>query len=162
MTNLQSSPQSRVSRRTLYIVTALLFAIFVGLSFILDFSPGISIGENSWHFLRSMLMLFPGAFILIGLFEVWVSREVVERHLGNQSGLLGYFWVVLLASTIMAPMVVAIPVAHSLSKKGARLEMVVAFLSASTICRIPMTVFEASYLGIPFSLVRLVVSLPPG
>jgi len=78
----------------------------------------------------------------------------------NQSGLMGYFWVILLSCTIMAPLIVALPIAHSLSKKGARLQLVIAFLSASTICRIPMTVFEATYLGIPFTVVRLIVSLP--
>lgn len=42
------------------------------------------------------------AFILIGLFEVWIDRSVVEGHLGNQSGLLGYFSIILLASTVTA------------------------------------------------------------
>jgi len=143
-----------------YIGIAGLFAVFVAVSYIADYPSGIQIAENSWQFLRSMLLLFPAAFILIGLFEVWIDRSVVERHLGSESGLLGYFWVILLAATVLAPMIVALPIAHSLSKKGAKLQLMIAFISASTICRIPMTIFEASYLGIPFSVVRLLVSLP--
>jgi uncharacterized membrane protein YraQ (UPF0718 family) len=143
-----------------YLGIGVLFAIFVCVSYIADYSPGIQIARNSGHFLRSMIMLFPAAFILIGLFEVWIDRSVVERHLGSKSGLLGYFWVILLACTVLAPMIVALPIANSLSKKGARLQLMIGFISASTICRIPMTIFEASYLGIPFSVVRLLVSIP--
>lgn len=143
-----------------YLGTGGLFAVFVAISYITDYSAGIQIAQNSWNFLRSMLLFFPAAFILIGLFDVWIDRSVVEKHLGNKSGLLGYFWVILLAATVLAPMIIALPIAHSLSKKGAKLQLTIAFISASTICRIPMTIFEASYLGIPFSGVRLLVSLP--
>jgi hypothetical protein len=57
-------------------------------------------------------------------------------------------------------MVIALPIAKSLSDKGARLQIVMGFLGFSTVCRIPMSVFEATYLGIPFTLVRFLVSLP--
>jgi uncharacterized membrane protein YraQ (UPF0718 family) len=136
------------------------FAVFVGVSFLVDFQPGIQVAGNSKEFLWSMIRVFPGAFMLIGLFDVWIDRRLVERHLGNTSGPVGYLWMFLLACTVMAPFIVALPIAKSLSEKGARLQMVLAFLSASTICRIPMTVFEATYLGAPFSLVRLLVSIP--
>ena len=138
----------------------LLFALFVGYSYLFRFMPGIHIARNSGRFLLSMITLFPGAFILIGLFEVWVDRSLVERHLGNSTGLIGYFWVILLACTVMAPLIIALPLAHSLAKKGARLQLVIGFISASTVCRIPMAVFEATYLGVPFSIVRLAVSIP--
>lgn len=137
-----------------------LFGIFIIVSFAAGFVPGQIIGENSSNFLLSMISIFPGAFILIGLFEVWIDRKIIERHLGSQSGLLGYFWVIILSCTIMGPLIISFPIAHSLAKKGARLQLVIAFLSAATISRIPMTVFEASYLGVPFSLVRLLVSIP--
>ena len=136
------------------------FAVFIGISHLLQFAPGMAIAEKSGDFIWSMILLFPAAFILIGLFEAWIDRSVVERHLGGNSGWAGYFWVILLASTVMAPLIIALPIAQSLAKKGARLQLVIAFVSASTICRVPMTIFEATYMGIPFSLVRLLVSLP--
>jgi uncharacterized membrane protein YraQ (UPF0718 family) len=137
-----------------------LFALFIGFSYLTRYMPGVRIAENSGRFLLSMITLFPGAFILIGLFEVWVDRGLVERHLGKSTGLLGYFWVILLACTVMAPLIIALPLAHSLAKKGARLSLVIGFLGASTVCRIPMTIFESTYLGVPFSIVRLAVSIP--
>jgi hypothetical protein len=38
--------------------------------------------------------------------------------------------------------------------------VVFTYLSAAGICRIPITLFEASLLGIRFTLVRFAISLP--
>ncbi len=136
------------------------FVVFVVASFVFGLQPGMKLGRISWDFTKTMILMFPGAFILIGLFEVWIDRSLVEKHLGETGGLLGYFWVLLLAFSVMAPMVIALPIAKSLSEKGARLQIVLGFLGFSTVCRIPMSVFEATYLGVPFTLVRFMVSLP--
>jgi uncharacterized membrane protein YraQ (UPF0718 family) len=136
------------------------FAAVVAASYVFGYRPGMELGRNSWAFTKTMILMFPGAFILIGLFEAWIDRAMVEKHLGDTSGFLGYFWVLLLAFTVMAPMIIALPIAKSLSEKGARLQVVMGFLGFSTVCRIPMSIFEATYLGIPFSLVRFAVSLP--
>jgi hypothetical protein len=34
------------------------------------------------------------------------------------------------------------------------------YIGASAICRIPMAIFEASFLGIKFTVIRLAVSIP--
>lgn len=141
-------------------VLAGVFAVLIGASYVFGYRPGMELGRNSWEFTRTMILMFPGAFILIGLFEAWVDRSLVDKHLGSTGGLIGYFWVLLLAFTVMAPMVIALPIAKSLSNKGARLQIVMGFLGFSTVCRIPMSIFEATYLGIPFTLVRFMVSLP--
>lgn len=107
-----------------------------------------------------MLKILPCAFILIGLFEVWVKRETVEKHFGEESGLKGYLWAVLLAGTTVGGLYVAFPVAYSLHSKGARLSVIFTYLGAAAICRVPMTIFEASFLGIKFTAIRLFVSLP--
>lgn len=135
---------------------AVLFAIF---SLSLDYEPGIRLGEHLKEFSLQMLLIFPPAMVLIGLFEVWVERERIERHLGEESGARGFLWAIVLAVTTMAPFMVSIPVGHSLFRKGARLSVVLVYLGAACVCRIPMTVFEASYLGIKFTLIRWSVSL---
>ena len=50
--------------------------------------------------------------------------------------------------------------AYSLYSKGAKLGVVFTYIGASAICRVPMTIFEASFLGIKFSIIRLLVSIP--
>ena len=136
------------------------YIIFLAISLVLGFSPGEEIAQNFASFSIAMLKILPGAFILIGLFEVWVKRETIERHLGEGSGIRGYVWSILLAGATVGGLYVAFPVACSLYGKGAKLSVIFTYIGAAAICRIPMTIFEASFLGIKFSIIRLVVSLP--
>jgi uncharacterized membrane protein YraQ (UPF0718 family) len=144
-------------------ITILLIAsyfIFLGVSWLAGFNPGQQIGHNFAIFSVAMLKILPGAFILIGLFEVWVKREMVERHLGEKSGFRGYLWAILLSATTVGGLHLALPIAYTLGSKGARLSVIFTYLGAAAICRIPMTIFEASFLGIKFTAVRWLVSLP--
>ena len=135
------------------------YIVFIVVSLWLDYSPGEEIARNFGSFSLEMLKIIPAAFILIGLFEVWVKRETVEKHLGEGSGILGYVWVVLLASATVGGLYVAFPIAYSMYHKGARLSVIFTYIGAAAVCRIPMTIFEASFLGITFSAIRLTVSL---
>ena len=135
------------------------YVVFLIFSWILGFTPGKEISQNFGSFSVEMLKILPCAFILIGLFEVWVKRETVERHLGEESGIRGHIWAVLLAG-IPVQLYVALPVAYSLYSRGAKLSVIFTYLGASAICRIPMAIFEASFLGIKFTVIRMLVSLP--
>ena len=137
-----------------------IYFVFIIGSFVIGFQPGKQIGHNFITFSIEMLKILPCAFILIGLFEVWVKKESVEKHLGKGSSVLGYIWVILLAGTTVGGLYVAFPVAYSLFKKGAKLSVIFTYIGASAICRIPMTIFESSFMGIKFSLIRLIVSIP--
>ncbi|RLB01775.1 MAG: hypothetical protein DRG83_09595 [Deltaproteobacteria bacterium] len=136
------------------------YLLFLIGSYIFGFNPGREIGYNFIAFSVDMLKILPCAFVLIGLFEIWVKKETVEKHLGEESGIKGYIWAVLLASTTVGGLYVAFPVAYSLYRKGAKLAVIFTYIGASAICRVPMTIFEASFMGIKFTLVRLFVSLP--
>jgi len=136
------------------------YVTFLIASWIFEFNPGKEISHNFGSFSLEMLKIIPCAFILIGLFEVWVKRETAVKYFGEGSGIRGYLWGVLLASTTIGGLYVALPVAYSLHSKGAKLSVIFTYLGASAICRIPMTIFEASFLGIKFSSIRLLVSIP--
>jgi len=138
----------------------LVFAIFVAVSYKFNYHPGKQIGANFAKFLLNMMKILPPAFVLIGLFEVWVRKEAVERHLGAGSGVKGYLSAIMLAGTIIGGPYVAFPVACSLYNKGARLAVIFTYVSAASICRVPMTIFEASFMGLKFTLIRYLVSLP--
>ena len=136
------------------------YALFIIISLITGYGPGKEISMNFAVFLIGMIKVLPCAFILIGLFEVWVKNETIQKHLGAASGFKGYVWAVLLSGTTVGGLYVAFPVAYSLYNKGARLSVIFTYLGASALCRIPMTIFEASFLGLKFSIIRLLVSLP--
>jgi len=149
-----------MKRNVIKIVGISVYIVFILFSFIIGFDPGKQIGKNFVTFSIDMLKILPCAFILIGLFEIWVKKETVEKHFGKESGIRGYIWAVLLASTTVGGLYVAFPVAYSLYNKGAKLSVIFTYIGASAICRVPMTIFEASFMGIKFSAIRLLVSLP--
>ena len=146
--------------KILKIILIASYFVFIGVSWLMGFNPGQQIGQNFVVFSVDMLKILPGAFILIGLFEVWVKRETVERHLGEGSGFRGYLWVILLSGTTVGGLYLAFPVAYALYSKGAKLSVIFTYLGAAAICRIPMTIFEASFLGVKFAIIRWLVSLP--
>lgn len=142
------------------LIFPILFIIFLSLSFLFKFNIGEEIGYNFYKFFKSMISFLPAVFILIGIFEVWVKKELIEAHMGYDSGIKGYFWAVLLSGTTVGGLYVAFPVAYSLYKKGARLSVIFTYIGAAAVARVPMTMYEAAYVGIKFTIIRILVSLP--
>ncbi len=148
------------SRRILEVVLIGGFGVFLAGSLMLGFEPGTRIGRTFVVTLADMTTILPCAFVLVGLFDAWVKRETVERHFGDTSGIRGYVGALLLAGTTVGGIYVAFPVAYSLHKKGAKLGVVFSYVGLSGACRIPMTMFEASFMGMTFTVVRLAVTVP--
>ncbi len=141
-------------------ITLLVYGLFLGGSFLTGYLPGQKAGRDFVYFGWDMLRILPPVFILIGLFEVWVSPEAVQKHCGKDSDWRSYLWAILLAGTCVGGIQMAFPVAYALYKKGARLRMIFTYVGAAAICRIPLTTFEISFLGLKFTLIRWLVSLP--
>ncbi len=137
------------------------FAIFIGGSFYFHFNPGIEIFKDQfWMFFKEMIFLLPAMFILIGLFDVWIPRERVQKHIGESSGIKGILLVMFLAFIQVGPLYAAFPVAYLLWKKGCSATNVFIYLSAFTTAKIPMLTFEIGFLGLKFSLLRVLLTIP--
>lgn len=54
----------------------------------------------------------------------------------------------------------ALPVAHSLYKKGADLGVIFTYIGTSGAVRIPITLFEALFMGLGFTIWRRIFLLP--
>jgi len=124
------------------------------------FAFGLRAGENLWDFLVEMALVLPPMFVLVGLFEIWVPRAVVERHVGRRSGAAAIFWMVLLATVQAGPLYGAFPVAVGLWRKGCAPRNVFIYLGAFSAMKIPMLTFEVAFLGWSFSLARTIITLP--
>jgi uncharacterized membrane protein YraQ (UPF0718 family) len=111
-------------------------------------------------FAGSLLLFIPCLFILIGLLDAWLPMAWIEKHLGERSGRSGALFVILLAMLQGGPLYAAFPVAHLLRRKGCSLRNVFIYLGAFSSLKIPMTLFEVSFLGWRFTLVRALVALP--
>lgn len=137
-----------------------MFVTFIGISYMVDYDNGVNTGKAFLDVLIEMLKILPCAFILLGLFEVWVKKDTVMQHLGDACGVKGYLWILLLAGFSVGGLYVAFPVAQSLHRKGASLKIIFTYLGFVGIVRIPMTIFEITFLGLPFTIVRLAVTIP--
>ena len=142
------------------ILFLIIFLTFLTFSYLNNFQKGEKTGEVFFTTMYEMLKIIPFAFVLIGLFEVWIKKETIIKHLGKDSGFKSYVWVLILASFTVGGLFTAFPLAESLRKKGASLKVIFVYLGFSGIVRLPMTIFEITFLGLPFTLIRLAVTIP--
>jgi uncharacterized membrane protein YraQ (UPF0718 family) len=108
---------------------------------------------------RTMLLVIPPIFVLLGLLDVWVPREQMMRFMGPGSGLKGGTLAFLLGSFAAGPLYGAFPVAAVLMKKGASFMNILIFIGAWSTTKIPMLLFECSALGTRFALSRLAIDI---
>ncbi len=142
------------------LVILLSFIFFITMSFVIPFEPGKKITANFTGFLMEMITFIPLIFILIGLFDVWVPKEKIQKHIGEGSSHWGIVWVILLAMLQAGPLYGAFPVTYLLWKKGASIRNIFIYLGAFSTLKIPMLGFEIAFLGIEFTLLRSLISLP--
>ncbi|MFW6270627.1 MAG: permease [Bacillota bacterium] len=136
------------------------FLLFLLVSQLINFELGEVMTDNFFIFARDMLLILPPAFIIIGLFEVWVSREKIENSFGSASGTRRYIYAILLAATTVGGTFVAFPVANSLYHKGADYSSIFTYITAASLVMIPMSIMEASIIGLEFTVLRIGLSLP--
>ena len=86
-----TNEKPRKKGEILSILLFILFTVFVSISYIITYEDGEKTGLAFISVMWEMLKILPFAFILIGLFEAWIKKETVIKHLGEQSGIKGYF-----------------------------------------------------------------------
>lgn len=128
---------------------------------ILIFVPekGPQAAQSLMSQLKTMLFVIPPIFILLGLFDVWVPREHITRHLGEGSGIKGIILAFFLGSAAAGPLYGAFPVAAVMAKKGSSLFNILIFIGAWSTTKIPMFLFELNAMGARFAVSRLLVSI---
>ncbi len=136
------------------------FIIVTLASFAFGFAPGKTVFTNFRVSLVEMITFVPFLFIIVGLFDVWVPKEQIQKHLGKDSGVKGMFLVVFLAMLQAGPMYGAFPIAYILWKKGTSVRNIFIYLGAFSSMKIPMLGIEIGYLGVEFTVIRTLISLP--
>jgi len=157
-------PMKRVLKATKtafpWALVALVLVLWAYDRLVAPFAFGREAGAGFWAFALEMAAFLPAMFVLVGLFDVWMPRRVVERHVGRDSGPLAILWMVLLGTLQAGPLYGAFPVAVALWHKGTAPRNVFIYLGAFSALKIPMLTFEVAFLGWQFSLVRTAVTLP--
>ena len=136
-----------------------LFAVIFGVVLKLSPERAPAVVSTSWEYFLEMMSIFPAVMILMGLFMVWVSQDLVLKYMGKSAGLKGILLSIVLGALPTGPMYAAFPLAMALRKKGARVLNIVVFLSAWACIKIPQELVELQFLGLKFMLVRLILTV---
>lgn len=143
--------------RDYIIMGAIIIVAVIALLFFPDKSgPVLSVSKN--YFLE-LIMILPAIMIIIGLFSVWIPKEMVVKYMGKTSGIKGIFFAIALGMLPTGPLYIAFPMAVSLLKKGAKISNIVIFISAWACIKLPQELVEIQFLGIEFTLLRLALTI---
>ncbi|HKM03729.1 MAG TPA: permease [Lachnospiraceae bacterium] len=121
---------------------------------------GMKVLQITGNSLKEMLLIIPPIFILLGLLDVWVPREIMVKYMGEGSGLKGVFLAIIIGSAAAGPLYGAFPVAAVFMKKGVKFMNILIFIGAWSTTKIPMFLFEMAALGNKFAITRLLIDIP--
>ncbi|PKM51895.1 MAG: permease [Firmicutes bacterium HGW-Firmicutes-7] len=134
--------------------------IGIGLLTIFNFDLGIKSLSISGYSLKEMILVIPPVFILLGLLDIWVPREIMMKYMGEDSGLKGILISIALGSAAAGPLYGAFPIATVFMKKGVKFSNILIFIGAWSTTKVPMFLFELSALGSKFAITRLLIDIP--
>lgn len=149
-----------VKKQKASLVVVGIFVVFIAVSSLCGIPEGTAAAGRFAGFLLEFAFFLPPLFVLIGLFDVWIPRSFIERHLGRASGWRGVLWVSLLAMLQAGPLYASFPVAYALWKKGCHPRNIFIYLGAFSTLKLPMLFFESGFLGVKFTLLRTALSVP--
>lgn len=121
--------------------------------------------QSGGTLLLSVVLLIVAVMGLVGLVQVWISRDAVARMLGKKGGVRALLLAALCGTLLIGPPYVIFPLLMTIRKHGARWAVITIVLAAYAV-KLPMIPLEVGFLGWPFSLGRsfltLVFAIPTG
>lgn len=145
-----------LKRYRAFIVTA----VAIGVLTLINSQIGLKALSISADSFKEMLLVIPPIFVLLGLLDVWVPREMMIKFMGEGSGIKGIILSILIGSAAAGPLYGAFPVAAVFMKKGVKFNNILIFIGAWSTTKIPMFLFEITSLGAKFAFTRLAIDIP--
>lgn len=139
---------------------ALVFAAIQLALFLYNGTMGVKAFGITLSNLEQMVLLIPPIFIIMGLMDVWVPKEILMKYMGSGSGAKGLLIALLLGTAAAGPIYIAFPMGVLLLKKGAKLSNVIFFFGVWSSTKLPIVLFEIASLGVKFTVLHILISLP--
>lgn len=144
----------------------------VGVALLLYLWSGLAAPERALRALQSgssillsVALLIVAVMGLMGLVQVWLSRDAVARLLGKEGGTKALLLAAVCGTLLIGPPYIIFPLLMTVRRHGARWAVVTIVLAAYAV-KLPMIPLEVGFLGWPFSLGRsfltLVFAIPTG
>jgi len=114
--------------------------------------------QSGGRLLMSVSLLVIAVMGLVGLVQVWISRDTVARLLGQEGGVKALLIAATCGTLLIGPPYVIFPLLMTIRTQGARWAVVTIVLAAYAV-KLPMIPLEVGFLGWPFSLGRSILTL---
>lgn len=132
--------------------------IFMGLA-IWKTDAAVRSSLLTWDYFKEMALIMLPVFILMGLMEIWIPKDKIQKWVGSGSGIKGIGISIALGTLPTGPLYVAFPMTAALIRKGASFTNMVVFLGSWAALKIPQLMVEIKFLGLSFTLLRFVLTL---
>ena len=146
-----------MTTRSLLVLAALLVTAAILLTLFPDRREAVT--ARSLDFFIEMASILPAVVVLLGLFSVFVPKQLIADHLGSASGVKGFLLSLGLGALPTGPLYVAFPIAAAMMRKGASVRNMIVFLTAWASVKLPQEMVELRFMGLEFTLLRLVLTV---
>lgn len=109
----------------------------------------------AWHMFLEILPIIFFAFIIAGMLQVLLPKELLSRWIGKGSGLRGIFIGTVAGGFCLGGPYVSLPIAAGLLRSGASIGTMVAFLTGWSLWAIGRLPMEVGILGWRLTLIRI-------
>ncbi len=106
----------------------------------------------------SVLLLIISVFSLVGLLQVWISRDVIVRLLGREGGIKSLLIATLCGTLLIGPAYIIFPLLMEIQKRGARWAVITIVLTSYAV-KLQMIPVEVGFLGWPFAIGRALITI---
>ncbi len=137
----------------------LLVLVLYGILFFTLPQLAMDSGIIAAQYFKEMALIMPPVFLLMGLSEVWIPKNAIQKWLGKDAGVKGTAFALVFGTLPTGPLYIAFPLAASLLRKGASIHNMVVFLGAWAALKIPQLLVETEFLGPEFTALRFVTTL---
>lgn len=111
--------------------------------------------KSSWDSLCQFLLILPAIILLIGIFSVVVTQEMIEKNFGKGTGFKGNIKALFFGSLMSTgPFYLSFPMAKKLIDKGAKISDVLIFVSAWNGVGVIAEIVEIHFMGPVFMVIR--------
>ncbi len=149
---MNNSKQSINWRSFIYL---LLFAVVLAVVFYFFPEKAMPSLKSSWSSLWQFLSIMPAIILLIGIFSVAVTQEMIEKNFGQKTGFGGNIKALLFGSLMSTgPFYLSFPMAKNLLDKGAKINDVLIFVSAWNGVGVIAELVEIHFMGPTFMIIR--------
>ncbi|MCY1151232.1 MAG: permease [Pleomorphochaeta sp.] len=141
-----------------YLMTIIAISVLV-VMFFFDKPTANDALNITFSSILSMLKVLPPILIIMNSLDIIIPKEIIIKHMGEDSGIRGYFWALILGTFAAGPLYAAFPIAAMLAKKEAKMAYLIFFLGMWTVTKLPVFTFELNFFGASFTLLHVLTGI---